>query len=139
MVGGWFAGHPWMTFNAPVIVEDQTFPAMRHFPKYLRLVDEMYSPREWSRDKVNVLMRLDETKLDYTRRPGAPDRPLGRADKDEAIAWSKMYGKGRVFYSSLGHTREAFANPDVRKMYLEAVKWVLGMTEGSVTPHPKVN
>jgi hypothetical protein len=24
-------------------------------------------------------------------------------------------------------------------MYLEAVKWVMGRTEGSVTPHPKVN
>ena len=55
------------TFNAPVIVEDQTFPAMRHLPMYLRLVDEMYSPREWSREKANVLMRLDETKLDYRR------------------------------------------------------------------------
>jgi type 1 glutamine amidotransferase len=64
---------------------------------------------------------------------------VGRPDKDQAIAWSKMYGKGRVFYSSLGHTKEAFDNPDIRKMYLESVKWVLGMTEGSVTPHPKVN
>jgi hypothetical protein len=141
MVGGWFGGHPWGTFNAPVIVEDQTFPAMRHFPKYLRLVDEMYSPREWSRDKVNVLMRLDESKLDYTSpQPGGKaGAPVGRPDKDQAIAWSKMYGKGRVFYSSLGHTKEAFADPDVRKMYLESVKWVLGKTEGSVTPHPKVN
>jgi len=141
MVGGWFGGHPWGTFNAPVIVEDQNFPAMRHFPKNLHLVDEMYSPREWSRDKVNVLMRLDESKLDYTS-PQAGTKagaPVGRPDKDQAIAWSKMYGKGRVFYSSLGHTNEAFADQDVRKMYLESVKWVLGKTEGSVTSHPKVN
>lgn len=57
--------HAWGTFDAPVIVEDQTFPAMRHFPKYLRLFDEMYSAKQWSRDKVNVLMRLDESKLNY--------------------------------------------------------------------------
>ena len=61
MVGGWFQAHPWGTFDAPVIVEDQTFPATQHFPKYLRLFDEMYSPKQWSRDQVNVLMRMDET------------------------------------------------------------------------------
>jgi type 1 glutamine amidotransferase len=97
MVGGWFNAHAWGTFNAPVIVEDQTFPAMRHFPKYLRLFDEMYSAKQWSRDKVNVLMRLDESKLNYMNPQYGVERT--RPDKDEAI----------------------------------------GRTEGSVTPHPKVN
>jgi hypothetical protein len=137
MIGGWFQAHPWGTFDAPVIVEDQTFPAMQHFPKYLRLFDEMYSPREWSRDKVNVLMRMDETKLNYVN----PQYGLKsiRADKDQALAWSKMYGKGRVFYSSLGHTKEAWDDPLVRKHYLEGVRWVMGRTEGSTASHPKVN
>ncbi len=137
MIGGWFQAHPWGTFDAPVIVEDPAFPAMRHFAPRLFLHDEMYSPKNWSRDKVNVLMRLDESKLNYTN----PQYGLKsvREDKDQAIAWSKMYGKGRVFYSSLGHTKEAWEDPDVRKMYLEAVKWVMGRTEGSTTPHPKVN
>ncbi len=137
MVGGWFQAHPWGTFDAPVIVEDPTFPAMQHFPKYLRLFDEMYSPRQWSRDKVNVLMRLDESKLDYVN-PQYGVKST-REDKDQAIAWAKMYGKGRVFYSSLGHTKEAWEDPLVRKHYTEGVKWVMGRTEGSTKPHPKVN
>ncbi len=137
MIGGWFEAHPWGTFDAPVIVEDPTFPAMQHFPKYLRLFDEMYSPKQWSRDKVNVLMRMDETKLNYVNPQYGVERT--RKDKDQAIAWSKMYGKGRVFYSSLGHTKEAWEDPAVRKSYLEAVKWVMGRTEGSTSPHPKVN
>ena len=37
-----------------------------------------------------------------------------------------MYGKGRVFYSTLGHTPESFVDPDVKTMYLEAIKWALG-------------
>lgn len=137
MVGGWFQAHPWGTFDAPVIVEDQSFPAMQHFPKYLRLFDEMYSPRQWSRDKVNVLMRMDESKLDYVK-PQYGVKST-REDKDQAIAWAKMYGKGRVFYSSLGHTKEAWEDPLVRKHYTEGVKWVLGRTEGSTKPHPKVD
>jgi uncharacterized protein len=137
MLGGWFNAHPWGTFDAPVIVEDPAFPAMRNFPARLSVTDEMYSPKNWSRDKVNVLMRLDESQLNYTSpQYGAA---ATRADKDQAIAWSKMYGKGRVFYSSFGHTMESWDNPDVQKMYLEAVKWVMHRTEGSTTPHPKVN
>jgi type 1 glutamine amidotransferase len=130
MVGGWFDGHPWGTFDAPVIVEDPNFPATRHFAKSFRIRDEIYQPKQWSRDQVNVLMRLDETKLDLTR-------PHLRADHDWAVAWTKMYGKGRVFYSTLGHTNESWDDPDVLKMYQEAIKWVLGRTDGSVTPHPR--
>jgi type 1 glutamine amidotransferase len=137
MIGGWFNAHPWGTFDAPVIVEDQNFPAMRHFPSRLMLYDEMYSAKQWSRDKVNVLMRLDESKLNYVNPQYGVART--RPDKDEAIAWSKLYGKGRVFYSSLGHTKEAWQNPDVKQMYLEGVKWVMKRTEGSTDPHPKVN
>ena len=60
-----------------------------------------------------------------------------RTDHDFPVAWSKMYGKGRVFYSTLGHTEEAWEDPDIRKMYFEAIKWSLGMTEGSTTSHPR--
>ena len=132
MIGGWFDGHPWNTFDAPVIIEDPAFPAMKHFKgTTLTLKDEMYQPKSWSRDKVNVLMRLDDTKLDYSKAPKA------RPDHDFAIAWSKMYGKGRVFYSTLGHTNEAWNDPDIQKMYGEAIKWVLGLSEGSTATHAK--
>jgi type 1 glutamine amidotransferase len=132
MIGGWFDGHPWNTFDAPVIIEDAAFPAMKHFKgPALVLKDEMYQPKSWSREKVNVLMRLDDTKLDYSKTPKA------RADRDFALAWSKMYGKGRVFYSTLGHTRESWQDPRIQTMYLEAIRWVLGGSEGSTATHAK--
>lgn len=162
MIGGEFVSHPWFTFFAPIIVEDPNFPAMKHFagPRMM-MYDEWYVPKAetWSRSKVNVLMRLDETKLP----PPGPQEPYAtlsgigammsgannpmsgmlkqgiREDGDYAMAWSKMYGKGRVFYSSIGHPRQTFDNPDVRKHYLEAIKWTLGLVEGSTASHPKVN
>ena len=133
MTGAYFDGHPWGLADNPILVEDPTFPAVRHFPSAFLLRDDVYQFRNWTRDKVNVLMRMDETKLDYTGKDKA------RSDHDFAIAWSKMYGKGRVFYSTIGHTAEVLADPDVQKMYLEAVKWVLGRTEGSTTSHPKTS
>jgi type 1 glutamine amidotransferase len=38
-------------------------------------------------------------------------------------SWARMYGKGRVFYSSLGHAAETWDNRDVAQMYFEAIKW----------------
>jgi uncharacterized protein len=131
MIGGWFDEHPWTTFNAPIIVEDPTFPAVRHFPSAFVKRDEIYQAKAWSRDKVNVLLSLDSTKLDYN------NPRVHRQDHDFAVAWSKMYGKGRVFYSTLGHTKEAWDDPDIQKMYFEAIKWSLGMTEGSTASHSR--
>jgi type 1 glutamine amidotransferase len=131
MIGGWFDQHPWMTFQAPIVNEDPDFPATRHFPKAFVKYDEIYQPKAWSRDKVNVLLSLDPSKLNYENNPR-----IHRMDHDFPVAWSKMYGKGRVFYSTLGHTEESWDDPDIRKMYFEAIRWALGMTEGSVANHP---
>jgi uncharacterized protein len=132
MIGGWFDQHPWMTFNAPIVNEDPSFPATQHFPKAFVKYDEIYQPKEWSREKVNVLLSLDSTKLNYANNPR-----IHRTDHDFAVAWAKMHGKGRVFYSTLGHTPESWSDPDIRKMYFEAIKWVLGLTEGSTVSHPR--
>jgi hypothetical protein len=132
MIGGWFDQHPWGTFNAPIILEDPNFPAVKHFPHAFTKRDEIYQPKSWSRDKVNVLLSLDPSKLNYENNPR-----IHRTDHDFAVAWSKMYGKGRVFYSTLGHTKEAWDDPDITKMYFEAIKWVLGYSEGSTTSHAR--
>jgi type 1 glutamine amidotransferase len=132
MIGGWFDQHPWMTFNAPIINEDPSFPAVRHFPSAFVKYDEIYQPKAWSRDKVNVLLSLDPGKLNYENNPR-----IHRTDHDFPVAWSKSYGKGRVFYSTLGHTEESWEDPDIRKMYFEAIKWALGLTEGSTASHSR--
>ena len=95
------------------------------------ILDEIYQFKNYSRDKVRVLMRLDEKKLDLK------NKNVHRTDGDFAVTWVKNYGKGRVFYSTLGHREEVYDMPEIKKMYIEAVKWVLGMTEGATTPHAK--
>jgi type 1 glutamine amidotransferase len=132
MIGGWFDEHPWGTFNAPIINEQSDFPAVHHFPKKFVKYDEIYEPKDWSRDKVNVLLSLDSSRLDYLNNPR-----IHRPDHDFPVAWSKMYGKGRVFYSTFGHTEASFEDPDIRKMYFEAIRWALWMTDGSTATHPR--
>jgi type 1 glutamine amidotransferase len=128
MIGGYFDNHPWGVFEAPVIVEDPAFPAMKMFPARFTIKDEIYQHKNFSRDKVHVLASLDASRLDFTK----PN--IHRTDKDFPVAWAKMYGKGRVFYSTFGHADEAWDNPLVQKMYLEAVKWAMRLQGDDVKP-----
>ena len=59
-----------------------------------------------------------------------------RTDGDYALSYIRREGKGRVFYSSLGHASETWDNRDVAQMYFEAIKWALGLTEGDASPRP---
>jgi uncharacterized protein len=132
MIGGYFENHPWNVFDAPVVVERPDFPAMKHLPHEFVLRDEMYQYRvPYSRESVDVLARLDEGKLDLS------NKNVKRADHDFPIAWVKNYGKGRVFSSTIGHPDAVWDDPRVQTMYVEAIKWVLGVTQAPVQPHPK--
>jgi uncharacterized protein len=131
LLGGYFDGHPWNRFDAPIIVEDREHPTTKHFPAEFMIYDEIYQAKNFSRDNVRVLMRMDETKLDMTA------KGIKRTDGDFAVTWVKEVGKGRMFYSTFGHTVEAWERPDVQKMWLEAIKWAMGMTDGDATPRPR--
>jgi len=130
MIGGYFDDHPWTIFNAPVIVEDRQFPAMKAFPRTFTARDEIYQVRNFSRDRVRVLARLDPAKLDLK------NPRVHRTDGDFAVAWARNYGKGRVFYSTFGHTDESWDDPRMQKMWMEAIKWGMGIVEGNATPRP---
>ncbi len=130
MIGGYFDEHPWGTFDAPILVEDPAFPGMQQFPRAFTLRDEIYQIKNYSRDDRRVLMRLDPDKLDLT------SKNVHRTDRDFAVTWAKTYGKGRVYYSSLGHVTENWDNPQIQKMYIEAIKWAMRLSDADLTPRP---
>ena len=130
MIGGYFDEHPWGTFDAPILVEDPSFPGMQQFPRSFVLTDEIYQVKNFSRDQSRVLMRLDASKLDLA------NPRVHRNDKDFAVTWAKTYGKGRVYYSTLGHREETWDRPDIQKMYTEAIMWAVGLVDANTTPRP---
>lgn len=130
MLGGRYDEHPWGIITAPVIVEDPNFPAMKHFPQPYSLREEFYQTKLFSRKDIRVLLRLDGSKVDLKK-------PLvHRTDGDFPLVWAKSYGKGRVFFSALNHEIDSWDNPVLQTMYLEALKWAMGMTSADVTPRP---
>ena len=88
MIGGYYDEHPWNTFDAPIVVEDATFPGMQAWKPSFVLTDEIYQIKPFSRSDRRVLMRLDASKLDLK------NPRVHRTDNDFAVAWAKMYGKG---------------------------------------------
>ena len=130
MLGGYFDEHPWGTFDAPIVVEDPSFPGMKQWPRAFTLKDEIYQVKNFSRENTRVLMRLDPEKLDLA------NPRVHRKDNDFAVTWAKTYGKGRVFYSTLGHVEANWDKPEMQTMVSEAIRWVLGLVDADVTPRP---
>jgi len=117
LVGGYFDGHPWHQ-DVTVKVEDNHHPATRHLEKSFRIKDEIYQMKNFSRGRVNVLMSLDTTSVDLTL------PTVHRTDKDFALAWYREYGKGRAFYTALGHRPEVWQDERFQKHLIGALRWV---------------
>jgi len=131
MLGGYFDGHPWGQFNAPLVVEDSTFPGMKNFPTTITIFDEIYQIKDFSRTHARVLLSLDPGKIDLSR------KGVKRTDKDFPVIWAKNYGKGRVLYNGLGHVQAVWDRPEFQKMWLEMAQWSMGLIPGDATPRVK--
>ncbi len=129
MMGGYFSGHPW---HEPVgiKIDDPAHPVNAAFMGLpFTITDEIYQFREpYSRDKLRILLSLDVNKIDMTK------DSINRADKDFAVSWVNTYGKGRIFYCSLGHREEIFWNAMILQHYLDGIQYALGDLPGDATP-----
>ncbi len=129
MIGGSFIAHPW---NEPVTItiEDPVHPAASPVPSPWVVHDEIYTFRNYSRDKLHVIMSLDNSKL---KTKG------NRDDGDYAMAWCKDHGKGKVFYTALGHRHELWDDPIFQNHLLGGIRWALGQVPAKLsTGHAKV-
>jgi len=107
MVGGQFLGHPHVG-EYEVYVTETTNPITAALPRRFPYNSEQYY--QLVDPGVNVLA---ETLYDYD---------------DHVITmpciWTKTWGKGRVFYSALGHVAEEFRKyPHVLEMTVRGMLW----------------
>ena len=64
---------------------------------------------------------LEESRVFKNLRPDL--HLLLAADDTKPLAWARMEGKGRVYYSVLGHSEETWKTPAFRKMLFGAIQW----------------
>jgi uncharacterized protein len=120
LIGGYFDGHPWHQ-EVRVKVEDPKHPATRGLPAVWTLKDEIYQYRNWDRSKRHVLLSLDTSSVDLKK------EGVKRSDGDFALAWTSTYGKGRVFYSALGHRDDLWQTPEYQEFIAGGIRWTLGL------------
>ena len=118
LIGGYFDQHPWHK-DVTVRVEDNHHPATRHLDKSFQIKDEIYQFKDFSRQRVHVLLSLDPDSVDLTL------PAVHRKDKDFALAWWRDYGKGRVFYTALGHREEVWRDARFQQLILGALSWAM--------------
>jgi type 1 glutamine amidotransferase/sugar phosphate isomerase/epimerase len=101
--------------------------------------DEFYrfAGGPYSRDKVHVLLSLDVEKTDMNQGANCV-RPCVREDHDYAVSWIRSYGKGRVFYCTLGHWPKMFAQAPLDQFFLGAIQFVLGDLPADTTPSARL-
>lgn len=129
LIGGRFDGHPW-TRAVRIDVEDPDHPASRHLAPSFVLTDEIYQFREFSRNRVRVLMTLDTGSVD----PAAAG--VNRTDGDFALAWTRNFGNGRVFYTALGHFDDTWRDGRFQQMVEQSLLWVTRQVDGEGDPRP---
>jgi len=127
LIGGYFNGHPWHQ-KIRVLVEDKNNPATKHLGDTFEITDEIYQFKgPYSRDKLHILLRMDVKSVD---KAGA------RQDQDYALAWEREYGKGRVFYTALGHRPEVWKDERFRKMLVGGLRYITRLENADATPTP---
>ncbi len=85
--------------------------------------DEIYLLKNNDRSKVHVLLSLDKYPND-----GSPE---ANQPGDHLISWVKSYGKGRVFYTELGHRDEMWRDPNYQAHITGGIRFALGLASGS--------
>ena len=132
MMGGKFTGHPWGGGGTWAIkIDEPDHPLTKAFEgKGFKIKDEIYrtDPPLYSRDKQLVLMSLDMSDEVTKNRSEKP------TDADTGISWIKTFGKGRVFYGSLGHDHAVTWTGPVLEHYLRGIQFALGDFEVDTKP-----
>jgi len=129
MIGGIFAGHHWRSGQGEwaVKLDDPGHPLNAAFGgKGFKVADEIYFYKNFQQDSVRVLLSLDFS-----------DRKTAGVKKDQTyvpISWVRDWGKGRVFYCSLGHDNHIFWNPAVLKHLFDGIQFALGDLPVDTTP-----
>ena len=138
MMGGKFTGHPWTAGGTWAFkIDDPDHPLMAAFEgKGFKISDEIYrtDPPLYSRSKQRVLMSLDLS--DPATKSAKGVKP---SDEDTGITWIKTWGKGRLFYCSLGHNDHIFWTPMIMQHYLDGIQFALGDYKVDTTPQPNVS
>jgi uncharacterized protein len=113
MVGGQWVSHPGNIKDYTVEITDKNDPVTRSI-KDFKIRSEQYYMHVDPNVKVLATTTFTDEHHDWI---GGAVMP---------VAWKKTYGKGRVFYLSLGHVAKDLDTPEAMEMLIRGIRWASG-------------
>ncbi len=123
MIGGEFIAHGPQQ-EATMRVSSPSFPGMEGLGDSFRLLEEWYALKNFGRD-LHVILTQQTAGMrgDCYQRPSYPS------------TWARMHGRGRVFFTSMGHRANVWVEPPFQPIVLGGLAWVLGRVDADVAPN----
>jgi type 1 glutamine amidotransferase len=120
-------------------VYDRNSPIVRPFnyenlpfeEEFYRFDTEGQGRLRWDQVRVLLTVALDDPKVEPR-----PWTGYKRPDNIYPVAWIRTYGKGRVFYNSMGHMPATFYTPEIVGHFLSGIQYILGDLDADATPNP---
>ena len=144
MLGGEFETHKSQVEVQPIL-HDPAHAATKPIPAGFKVYDEIYIIKTFDKSKVHALMGLD-AHPNLAQLTDEEKKKEAELKRYFPISWCKEFGKGRVFYSSLGHredvwdptwkegTKDRKNSPEIAHTYqdmiLGGIQWALRLVEG---------
>jgi uncharacterized protein len=131
MIGAEFLTHGAQQ-KAPMEVVSPKSPGVENLGKSFTLHEEWYAMHKFAKDlHVILVQETKDMQGEQYQRPPFP------------ATWARMQGKGRVFYTSMGHD-EIWAQPIFKQVLMGGIGWSLGNSEADVAANveqvtPKAN
>jgi type 1 glutamine amidotransferase len=110
MVGGDWVAHPGGIIDYTVQITDHDDPVMAGLSDF-KVKSEQYLMHVNPNNKVLATTTFDARHDSWIDGYTMP------------VAWKKVYGKGRVFYTSLGHTADVFDIPEALAIMKRGMLW----------------
>lgn len=131
MLGGEFVRHGAQQEASLILTSRFPGAASLAMGEGIAFHEEWYACKNYAKDLHVILVQ--ETRMMKGEVYQRPDFPA---------TWARMHGKGRVFYTSLGHREDVWTNPFFHAIALGGLSWALGKVNadikpniGEVTPH----
>ena len=126
MLGGEFIRHGQQQ-KAKLFCADRRFPGLTDC-KDSELLEEWYSFKNLAPD-LHVLLWLGTWSMKNTGGDSVYRRP------PYPVTWAHMHGKGRVFYTALGHREDVWGSAFYQNMLAGGIRWASGQTPAVVKPN----
>jgi type 1 glutamine amidotransferase len=119
-----FTNHSKGTLPGTVNIEDASNPSTAGLPAQWRRTEEWYNFTGTPRGCARVLATVDEATY-----------AGGSMGRDHPIVWCRQMGRGRMWYTAMGHTESSFAEPLFRKHLLGGILLAAGKASADFSPN----